>query len=358
MRYVPSLCLREGMTLGKDIIGTCGQTLLREGVVLNKSYVNTIVNMGFAGVYINDDLSNDIEVISIVSDDLRQKTITGVRDLFLSIDINEKNAAEKMIQVKQRVNEILEEVLENGHLVINMMDLKFFDDYTYQHSVNVAILSMVFGASLNLKKDKLYQLGLGALLHDIGKVFIDKNILNKPGRLTEEEFKIIKQHSMLGYEYLRNQFDFPIVSYMATLDHHEKIDGTGYPRGKEGKNISLFGKIISIVDVYDALTSKRPYRVAMQPSEAIEYLMAGAGTSFDYELVTKFIKKVAAYPVGNCVTLSNGYKAIVINNFEDANLRPEVRVFEQNGEPIEPFEINLRDDRRYLNTIIESIVNE
>lgn len=148
-------------------------------------------------------------------------------------------------------------------------------------------------------------LGLGALLHDIGKVFIDKEILNKPGKLTDEEFTIMKSHVVYGY---------------------------------------------------DAVTSEIPYRSAMLPSEATEYLMEGAGSSFDYDLIKLFVRKVVPYPLGTCVCLSNAHKGIVIQNYEDTFFRPKIRIFEVDGHEVEPFILDLRNDEKYLNTTIELIV--
>lgn len=358
MRYIPTLCLREGMTVGRNIYGNNGQLLLIKGTIIKDNHIEAVRKKGFSGIYIDDALSSDIEIESVVSDQLRQKTVKGLKDVFISIDSNSNDKYKKIEGLKYQVENIVDEILKNNSLMVNMVDLKYFDDYTYQHSVNVAVLAIIIGVALKLNKKKLYMLGLGALLHDIGKVFIDKDILNKPGKLTDEEFTIMKNHVIYGYEYLKKEFHFPVQSFMGALDHHEKYDGTGYPNRKPGIKISLFGRIISIADVYDALTSERPYRIAMLPSEATEYLMGGAGSSFDYELIKLFVRKVAPYPLGTCVILTRGYKGIVIHNYNDACLRPKIRVFEVDGSKVDPFIVDLRNDQNYLNTTIESIFKE
>lgn len=356
MRYIPALCLREGMIVGKNIYGNNGQLLLTKGTNIKDYHIESVKKKGFSGIYINDSLSSDIEIENIVSDELRQKTVKGLKDVFIAIDGNSNDRYDKMDVLKYQVEDIIEQILNNNSLMVNMLDLKYFDDYTYQHSVNVAVLSIIIGVALKFNRKKLYILGLGALLHDIGKVFIDKDILNKPGKLTDEEFTIMKNHVVHGYDYLKKEFQFPVQSYMGALDHHEKYDGTGYPNNKVADKISLFGRIISIADVYDALTSERPYRTAMIPSEATEYLMGGAGSSFDYELIKLFVQKVAPYPLGTCVCLTNKYKGIVTHNYQDACLRPKIRIFEVDGHEVEPFSIDLRNDQRYLNATIELIV--
>ncbi len=206
-------------------------------------------------------------------------------------------------------------------MLVNMIDLKVFDDYTYSHSVNVAVLSIIIGVTMGLGRKELTKLGLGALLHDIGKVFIDKDIVNKPGKLTDEEFSSMKMHSKLGYDYVRDRFQLPVKSYVAVLDHHERYDGSGYPNSKKGDEISDFGKMIALADVYDALTSERPYRKALPPSEAMEYIMGNSQVHFDPELVKVFSRKVAPYPVGTLVKLSNGMTGLVVENYEAFCLR-------------------------------------
>ena len=232
MRYVPSLCLRDKMILGKNIYGNNGQLLLKKGTVLNDAYIESINKLGFSGVYIIDDLSEDIEIANILSDDLRQKTIIGVKELFTSIDKNENERFNKVEKIKEEVNCILNEILENKNIVLNMVDLKFFDDYTYQHSVNVAVLSIVIGVSLKLSRDTLYKLGLGALLHDVGKVFIGKHILNKPGKLDDNEFDEIRRHVSYGYDYLKKE-DYDYIFSIVRL-------------GSEEENIEMYVKEVLI----------------------------------------------------------------------------------------------------------------
>ena len=211
------------------------------------------------------------------------------------------------------------------------------------------------GIANRFNKNELYKLAMGALLHDFGKVFINQDLLNKKEKLTEEEVKIMKAHSIDGYRYLKSNYDVPIKSYIAVLDHHEKYDGTGYPNGKVGESISLFGRIVAIADGYDALTSDRPYKKATLPANAIEYIMGGASTHFDFNLVNIFIKKVAAYPIGTCVRLNNGLVGIVIENFSDASTRPKIRIL--NDDNRKNYHINLKDDFQKNNLTIVDIVN-
>lgn len=230
---------------------------------------------------------------------LRNNIVKAVKDVFVNLENKELPFNnEKTHTLKSMVDDIVGKITVNPNAIINMLDLKAFNDYTYYHSVNVAVLSIVVGVSLGLNKNELYKLGLGALLHDIGKVFIPKEILEKKSKLDDEEFEQIQQHSLKGSNYLKEKWDIPIESTIAILNHHEKYDGSGYPLKLKSKKISLFGRIVAVADVFDALTSNRPYRVTFSPSDAMEYIMGGSGTQFDPKIVSAFAKSIVPYPEG------------------------------------------------------------
>ena len=246
-----------------------------------------------------------------------------------------------------------DEILQNKNAVFNLMDLKVYDEYTFYHSVNVAVLSIIVATELGLSKEELIKLGISGLLHDIGKVFVKKEILNKKGKLSESEFREIKEHPVNGFNYLKKSCQIPLKSYVGVLQHHEKYDGTGYPYGLKGREISLFGRILTIADIYDALISDRPYRQGILPSEAMEYIMGGGGTYFDPEISTVFVKKLALYPVGTCVELSNGMIGIVCQNYEGYSIRPDIKVFQNKDRKIKPFILKLQ---KQINITITSVV--
>lgn len=354
MRFIPTFCLRDGLILGKNLYNDSGALLLKKGFEIKGSYIEKIFELGFQGLYIDDYISRDIEIQNVISDELRLKSVSKIKNMFINIENNRPND-NNIKEIGNTVEDMVDELLGNRDLMVNMIDIKSFDDYTFFHSVNVAALSIIMGIALNLNKNELYKLGMGALLHDIGKVFIDKDLLNKEGKLTAKEFEIMKSHSLKGYRYMKNNYDIPIKSYIAALDHHEKYDGTGYPNNKAGKDISLFGRIIAIADVYDALTSDRPYRKACLPSDVIEYIMGGSDTHFDFELVNIFIQKVAPYPVGTCVKLNNGLVGIVVENFPDSCTRPKLKLLNKTRN--EYTYINLSDNIKNKNLTIIDIVN-
>jgi HD-GYP domain-containing protein (c-di-GMP phosphodiesterase class II) len=322
MRFVPSHCLQENMVLAKNIYSYEGIVLLAADVSLTKEYIDSIKKLSINGVYIKDDISKEIEIRNIISEKLR---IEAVKSISLMYTDTSKLILNRIEMIVER---ILGEVLSNRSLMVNMIDIKSFDDYIFTHAVHVAILSLIIGISLNLDSKQLKRLTMGALLHDIGKVFIPKEILNKDEDITDEEKVILKKHPELGYKYIKKYYSFPPTAYIGILQHHERYDGNGYPDQKSGDGISIFGRIICICNVYDNLISEKPNKKAYLPSDAIEYIMGNSGMIFDPKLVKIFIKKVAPYPLGTIIKLSNGEKAIVIENNENCSMRPKVKNLE------------------------------
>lgn len=354
MRFVPASCLRPGMVTARDLFGKNNELLLAKGQKLTAIEIERIKSLRYPGMFIEDELSKDIQAEFLVDWHLRNNTVKAIKDVFNLTgrgQIDQKH----MAHLKDLVEETISEISINDDVIFNMMDLKVFDDYTYYHSVNVFILSIVIGVSLGLSRSRLYDLGMGAILHDIGKVFVPKEILEKNGRLTEEEFVIMKTHSEKGWAYLREHWDISYESTLAVLTHHEKFDGTGYPFQIPNEKIPLYGRIIAVCDVYDALTSDRPYRKAMSPSEAMEYIMGGSGTYFDPNVVQVFVRKVMPYPVGTCVQLSNGQVGIVAKNYSHNCLRPKVKLLK--GETNIPHFYDLYFDKNLLNITISEIAN-
>lgn len=338
MRLVPINCIKEGSFLAKTIYDTNGRILLAKDFKLTKAVLKKIEQNGIISLYINDGYS-DNEIEDNVKPELRQRAIKTIKNNFdclvkYSRDGSGGNNRNKDIKTRYQcldeitkvASEIIEELLSQKNVLINLVDIKSMDNYTYEHSINVTILALILGIELGYDKKRLLDLAVGAMLHDMGKVFMPGEILQKNGKLSENEFAIVKQHPVDGYEYVRNGFDISILSRNIILQHHEKVDGTGYPDGFKGEKLHDYVKIVTIADVYDALTSDRPYRRAMSPNEAMEYLMGTADRHFDYKMVCKFIKKIVPYPEGTLVRLSNGCIGVVKNTNPEAPLRPYVKV--------------------------------
>lgn len=353
MRFVPIFCLRDGMVNGNDLYGERGELVIPKNTVLTPALIKGIRRLKHNGIYVEEDIALNIPIVTTINDRIKSQTVNGIKEIFICNENNLPVEKEKFIEMEDQVETIVDVILKNKEMMLNMVDLKVFDDYTYFHSVNVAVLSIGLGASMGLDKADLCNLGFGALLHDIGKVFVPKEILNKRGPLTDSEFSEMKQHSFMGYEYLAKEFVGSIAAQAGILDHHEKFSGGGYPNNVKGDKISLYGRIISIADVYDALTSDRPYRKGLIPSEAVEYIMGGTSTLFDPDLVKFFITKIAPYPVGTSVKLSNGLIGIVTDNFESYCLRPNVRVLKNGNYDVTPFDICLADQKAFNITVVD-----
>jgi len=236
--------------------------------------------------------------------------------------------------------------------LLSLVDIRSMDNYVYSHSVNVAVISLVLGTALKLPKRQLQYLCIGALLHDVGKSFISKEILMKETELTLEETSILQQHSSLGYKYLSDSYNLSANSKIIALQHHERPDGLGCPNKLINDEINTLSKIVSIANAYDALSTGRPNKKAMFPSDVLEYLMSNAGTMFDYDLVNTFCKIVIPFSKGTLVDLSNGDVAIVQETIPNFPLRPIVKILNSSKIDTINKEINLIDE---ISIVITSI---
>lgn len=312
MRYVKTEHLEKGMVLVYSLYDNNEKVLLKANRKLTQNYINRIQQMDIMGLYVFED--DEITTHTpTVSEQTRLKAIKSLKRL--NID--------DCIFI---ANNIVEEIRESESMIVETINLSTYDNYTYTHSVNVDILSVILGVACGLTDDELKKLSQAALLHDIGKTCVPIEILNKPGKLNEEEWEEMRKHPRYGYNMLKDNHDVSSVTRNAILSHHENEDGSGYPRALTSDKIHLFAKIIHIADVYDALTTKRIYKDAMNPADALEYLMANAERLFDKELLTIFMEYIAPYPLGVQVELSTGQKAIVVKNNRAMLSRPVVRL--------------------------------
>ncbi|TWC66566.1 HD-GYP domain-containing protein [Herbaspirillum sp. SJZ099] len=229
------------------------------------------------------------------------------------------------------VEEIANSVLQNPNALVSVVRLKLADEYTYLHSVAVCALMVALGRTLGMDETSCREAGLGGFLHDIGKAFIPHDILNKPGKLTEEEFAIVRKHPELGHKYLSQDTNVPDYARDVCLHHHEKIDGNGYPENLRGATISLYARMAAICDVYDALTSERRYKHAWDPAEAISSMATWTG-HFDRAMFLAFVKTLGIYPVGSIVKLESGRSGFVIRQNDKDLTRPVLKVFNYNND--------------------------
>jgi putative nucleotidyltransferase with HDIG domain len=225
------------------------------------------------------------------------------------------------------VEGILDSIFSAPDALLPLAQVKTLDEYTFQHSVSVAALAAAFGRALDLPRDVIKELALGGLLHDVGKALVPQEILNKPGKLTDAEFVLMKGHAVHGCELLTKTEGISEIAFSAAAQHHERFDGSGYPRGLKGDEISIYGQMMAIVDVYDAITSLRVYSKGIPPTEALRKIFEWSKFHFNPTLVQAFIKGVGIYPAGSLVRMHSGKMGIVREVVPAKLLQPIVKIF-------------------------------
>lgn len=350
MRYLPTSKLTPGMALGQNIYEGSGRILLEKHLLLTEEAISNLEFLGFPGIYIDDDFTRGVEIQQILNPQVKSQALKVIHDMF-SFDSETKVTPVEEIKIKKTIERVVEDILSNGDIMLNVLDIKNYNDYIFFHSVNVAVLSAIVGVRLGLEKKQLFELTTAALLHDIGKRFVNtKDVDAKDGQINSEKEQL-RQHTKLGADFLKKNYHFSPIVVQSVLMHHEAYNGNGYPLHKSGEDIPLYARIIRMTDCYDTLTSKHPSKPAFSPSDAVEYLMAQAGGEFDPQMIDVFIKKIAVYPSGCEVVLSNERHAVVVQNFERFPLRPLIKMLDDGAI------INLRDDADSRNiTIVKMIL--
>lgn len=345
MRKVPTEYLAPGMITAKHLYTNDGRVLLAEGVELNKKYINRLIQKGIPALYVKDKISADVVVEDVVLDNTRNQAVVQIKHAITHLAKKVADKKINIVNINKTISDIVDQLLLNSDIIYNLADIRTVDNYLFSHSVNVCILSVMTGIALQYDRTQLEDLARGALLHDVGKVMVPYDILNKPGRLTPDEFEEIKKHPGYSLEILRKNSCISSVSRIIAYQHHEKYNGEGYPAGLRGGDIMEASQIVGMADMYDAITSDRCYRGAMPPNEAYELISASGDYYFKFDLVKAFLNQIAAYPVGSYVELSTKEIALVIENRKGYSLKPRLRIIMSSGHSIvQPFkEIDLFD---------------
>ncbi|AEG60820.1 HD-GYP domain-containing protein [Desulforamulus ruminis] len=342
MRRVRIFALEPGQKVGRTIYSSMGETLLEAGVTLTPKYINTLIKMGIPYIYIDDGLLTDMVVDDTVSLETRMAAVQQVKNILLET----KESGRLVIKpeaIYSTVRNFTDQLLSNKSLMVNLVDLRTQDDYTFAHSVNVCILSLMVGITLNFSREALALLGIAALLHDLGKVNIPDRILNKPANLTPEEYEIMRKHTLYGYEIIQSAKGFDATTAVIALQHHECYDGSGYPQGISGEAFLEMAQIVGIADKFDALTANRIYRKAFPAHEAYEMCAASGNFLFKANIVKAFLQNIAAYPSGSLVELNTGEFAVVKDTPRGLSRFPDVRIlYDRHRRPLPLFkEISL-----------------
>jgi len=326
VRQVSVNSLTIGDVLGKTIFSSSGRILLGKGVKLTSLFIVKLRDMGISILYIEDDRFNDVIVEDVISEEHRRDAMGILEKSTRSVRIG-KNI--DSFELKKVINNIVEEVLFKKDILVNMMDMRSKDNQMFAHSVNVCVLSTVLGKAMFLDREKLETLAIGAILHDIGKVQLDPKLFNLDGDLTMEEGELLKTHTTLGFEELKKRKDLNLIIAHIAFQHHEYMNGTGYPRHLREGDIHPLAQIVAIADFYDKYTSDHSAEKRIMPHEACEILMGLAGTLYPLEMVRLFLKNIAAYPTGVTVRLNTGEIGVVVDQNLSMPARPVVRVFDE-----------------------------
>ncbi|MDW8801902.1 HD-GYP domain-containing protein [Clostridium sp. A1-XYC3] len=353
MRFELVRNLKGNEILAKSLFDGYGRVLLPSGTKLNISYINRIRQSGFYYIYIEDKDLEDIKYDRNI-ENLKQTTLKRLPNMFHSIIDGNRTKIEESLRV---IEELTSYIIEEGDINTNLYEVIKYDNYTYVHSIDTGIMSIFLAKMLNLKISSIKEIGISSILHDIGKIVVPSEIINKKGRFTKEEFEEVKKHPVYGYRILKNAGIKNNNILAGVIEHHERVDGTGYPFGVKGGNINQHAKIISLCDVFTAISADRCYRSRFKPNEAYEYILCNVNTMFDRDIVTKFKENFYIYPLGVCVRLSNGVEGYVVRQNKSLPDRPVVRVNYNSatGERIPYHDINLLSA---INVTIDSIVGE
>lgn len=336
-KYMRTRQLQPGMKVDHPVVDRIGRVLVARGAELDRYMIDSMIKMGIMDVYIQEG-EDDIDEVEIspaaqknierlhkedrakvnLSDSVRKRVAEGIQTVYNNVDSGELAGASDVI-----ATDLMDAIEQNDAMALDISALKTSDEYTFKHSVDVATIAMIVAKRMGLSKQEIHEIGMSGLLHDVGKMKIPLEILNKPARLTDEEFEVMKQHAVLGYRIIQNRPEISDNVKYGVLQHHEKINGEGYPLRVPADKINPYAKVLAVADIYDALITERPYKAAFSQREAVEIIMSMTG-ELDFEIMKAFLESMILYPVGSIVELSNGEKAKVVENIPHYILRPTV----------------------------------
>ncbi len=322
MQRVSLSVLQPGMTVAANVRGADGRLLVRNGTMLNETNIKKLALLGIGSIYIKNPLFEAIDVPELVGENTRIRLIQALQAAFAGY---QKTGELDANPLRTDVKAMVEEVIGNRDAMIQTYDLRTYQDYVYAHSVNVAIIAVLIALNLDYNEAKLDDLALGALLHDVGMLAVPNEIIMKMGNLTPEEAAAVQEHAQQGFEIVRKRREISTPAAHVAFQHHERFDGTGYPRRLKGDAIHEYARIVAVADIFDALIADRPYRKGLLPHEAYEIIMTLADRYVDKSILDLFLNNVAIYPVGTVVQLSGGQTAVVAQVYPKLQARPVVK---------------------------------
>ena len=332
------------------------RALIRSGTRLSESFLHGLMRHGINEIWVADEMMNDLEIRETVRFETQEIAKTALQNVLANVRKSGATHSEHATALVDVAHRLVDDILRNDHVLHNIERIRSWDSYTFEHSIQVAIIAIIIGRELYLTQEQLQRLGIGAMLHDIGKVLIPQEILNKQGSLTDDEFDVMKTHTTLGWNFVHERFSVIMpTSSIVIIQHHERLDGSGYPQGLQDPQIHSLSKIVAVADVFDAMRANRIYRKRRMPKEVLTALTRDAGSKLDARMVKALLSRVALISQGEIVRLSNGLLAYVTEPSMDAPLEPQVRVVaDEDDTPVRRYEWNLRDS----GCIVESTLDQ
>lgn len=337
-KFMRTRQLKPGMKIDQVVVDRMGRNLVSRGAILDEYQIESMIQMGVMSVYIRLGEEDDEEENRLspeaekkveklreedpskvtLSESVKKRVSEGIQYIYSNTE------SEKLVETTSNIaTDLMDAIDKNDAVAVDINALKTSDEYTFKHSVDVATMSMILAKGEGMSRKEVYDIGVTGLLHDLGKTKVPLGILNKPGKLTDEEFGMMKQHSVFGYRLLKEKQDVAPDVMMGVLQHHEKINGRGYPLGANEKQICAYAKILSVADIYDALVTERPYKAAYSQRDAVEMIMSMT-MELDMDAMKSFLHSMVLYPVDSIVELSNGERARVVKKNPHYILRPTV----------------------------------
>ncbi len=354
--------LYEGMVLQGDLFTESGEKVVNAREPLTKELIDDLKNRGVKKVYYSKPKpKKNKELPEIIKPETLEKGYLVSQEVVKNIE------GDKPLPIKDIENTVesfMDEISSSKpEAILNMLELKEYDEYTYTHSINVSLLSIMFANFLNWNSDKIKELGTGAILHDMGKILIPKEIINKNGKLTPEEFELVKKHTIYGYEIVKPYKEFSERTKLIPLLHHECYNGSGYPFGLSGEKIDELAQIVSIADIFDAIVTKRSYKPGYPLWNAFLSIQQSAGIKFIPRLAIEFVNKMpqkiageAVIKVGDFVLLNTKEIGEIVELSEKSTLKPTVKIYINSKQQKVKFPILVMlevDQTRWIEKIID-----
>jgi putative nucleotidyltransferase with HDIG domain len=341
-KFISTRVLQPGMRIDQSILDVSGRELIAKGAYLDDFQIEYLQKKSIGGIYVAEGEPDPDEIHS-----LEAQLPAYTRNLIEKSRVEDKSKVALNTEVIKRVGEGVQYLYENANsdnfleatnnvtgelikaiesnnaIAVDINLIKVSDEYTFKHSVDVATMGMIIGRQYGLNETELREIGVAGLLHDLGKSEIPNEILNKPAKLTDEEFALMKQHSLFGFKILKEKNEFSDNILKGVLQHHEKMNGNGYPLGVTGESINKLARVLAVADIYDALVTERPYKKGFPKRDALEMIFA-MSLELDNKAITSFMNSVIIFPVDSYVQLSNGELARVVENNPGYPMRPVV----------------------------------